>query len=160
MKRSLATSVLLLTTAIAARTIGGVQLAFQPFESAVSVLGSLVLFLALLIMSSRHYRPEGRRDWRSGDGWLTRHYVQMNLAMIFAMCICELLGHVLGMAGLANTATTFLVLWLMEKYVEVHLEAKWNGWLLTLIVSLVAWRTALWLHTHPTFVISMFSSLS
>ena len=60
--------------------------------------------------------------------------------------------------GLANTAVTFTVLWLVEKYAELHLEAQWNGWVLLLLVSLIAYKGALWLHNHPVFVASMFGS--
>ena len=67
-------------------------------------------------------------------------------------------GWVCGVPGLANTATTFTVLWLVEKYAELHLEARWNGWFLLLFLSLSAYKGALWMHDHPAFVASMFGS--
>ena len=65
--------------------------------------------------------------------------------------------HSTAFAG-ANTATTFTVLWLVEKYAELHLEARWNGWFLLLLLSLSAYKGALWMHDHPAFVASMFGS--
>ena len=58
--------------------------------------------------------------------------------------------------GLGNTAATFAVLWGMEKYCELHKEARWNGWVLVLILSLVTYRASLWLHDNPEFVAAMF----
>ena len=63
-----------------------------------------------------------------------------------------------GAPGLANTAVTFTALWLMEKYCELHMELRWNGWLLLLLTSLGAYKSALWLHANPSFVASMFGS--
>ena len=66
-------------------------------------------------------------------------------------------GHILGLPGLANTASTFGVLWAMAKYSEVHVEAGWSGWVLLLLCSTAAYRAALYLHLHPGFVASVFS---
>ena len=49
-------------------------------------------------------------------------------------------------------------LWLVEKYAELHLEARWNGWVLLLLFSLCGYKGALLLHANPAFVASMFGS--
>merc|ERR1711924_81054 len=58
-------------------------------------------------------------------------------------------GALIGAPGLTNTAITFLYLWCFEKYTEVHLEAEWNGWVLVLITSLLAYKGSLWAHDNP-----------
>ena len=65
-------------------------------------------------------------------------------------------GALIGAPGLTNTAITFLYLWCFEKYTEVHLEAEWNGWVLVLITSLLAYKGSLWAHDNPAVVASLF----
>jgi hypothetical protein len=148
MQRSAVTSFLLLCITGGARflnntfSLGG---HFAPFRSAVSVFGGVVLFLALLIMSSRYYR-------HSTNG---KRYITVNLITLTLLLGFMLLGFVGGLPGMANTATVFLVLWLVEKYADVHLESEWNGWVLVLVLSVAAWRGALWLHSRPQFTASL-----
>merc|ERR1711907_892197 len=73
------------------------------------------------------------------------------------LVLLNAVGHTFGLVGMANTATTFGVLWTMEKYGEFHLEHRWNGWVLLLMFSVVAWRGSLYLHAHPDYIVSMFS---
>jgi len=121
----------------------------EPFLSPISIVGNIMLFLSLLIMSSRYYFPHRGRDATS--------YLHRNLAMMSALASAQFFGHTLGLQGMANTSTTFTVLYVLEKYGEWHVEAKLNGWLLMLGFSLVAYRCALWLHLHPEFVASIFT---
>ena len=60
------------------------------------------------------------------------------------------------MTGMANASTTFTVLYLLDKYAEFHVEMRWNGWVLMLLLSLAAWRCSLFLHSHPQYVASVF----
>merc|ERR1712232_1462736 len=112
----------------------------DPFRPAVSIFGSVVLFLALLIMSSRFYR-------RRGSG-----YVFVNLLTLTTLLGFMALGSLGGLQGMANTATVFLALWLVEKYADIHFKCEWNGWVFVLVLSLLAWRAALWLHLRPQFI--------
>jgi hypothetical protein len=118
------------------------------FQSPVSVLGSVLLFLCLLIMSNKYYYDGGNN---------TLYYVWRNVAFLVSAMLAIYMGNVFGMTGLANTATTFLVLWLLEKYCEVHNELGFNFWVLILILSGVMYKAALWLHAHPAFVASLFT---
>lgn len=67
---------------------------------------------ALLIISSMHYRVGMGAGKRKSDDFAKR-----NMAMVCALLACSYVGNVYGMAGMANTASTFWVLWLVEKYV-------------------------------------------
>jgi len=149
-----ATSALLLTSHLAVRETLG-RTALGPFDSPLSVVGALTLYLALLIVSSLYYARGHQRRQRGGEAERSR-YVLLNLAMVAALLLGACGGWVCGVPGLANTAATFTVLWLIEKYAELHLEARWNGWFLLLIVSLSAYYGALWMHDNPAFVASMF----
>ena len=68
---------------------------------------------ALLIISSMHYRVGMGAGRRKADDFAKR-----NMAMVCALLACSYVGNVYGMAGMANTASTFWVLWLVEKYVS------------------------------------------
>ena len=39
---------------------------------------------------------------------------------------------------------------------ELHLEAKWNVWVLVIGMSVTMYQIALWLHRNPVFVTSLF----
>ena len=124
----------------------GDPLLLAPFESACTIMGSITLFLALLIASSLHYSyPHYGNNWKA-----------KNALMLVLLVVGLFAGHVSGMHGLANTSTVFCVLWSVEKWVELHLDLRWNGWLLMLLLSLIMYKAALWLHDHPEFVVSCF----
>ena len=145
------TSFMLLTGVGALRFLNtsfGWAASLEPFRSAVSVFGSVILFLALLIMSSRFYR-RARYGHRSYYGFVN----VLTLVLLLGFMAVGLVG---GLAGMANTATVFLVLWLVEKYADFHVELDWNVWVLVLVLSVAAWRGALWLHSRPQFVASLF----
>ena len=116
-----------------------------PFQSPVSVLGSIMLFFSMLIMSN---------SWCSRDRDL---YIRRNILLLVLIAASICVG---SMYGMANTGTTFLVLWVLEKYCEQHVERDWNLWLSMLFDSLTLYFTAMWLHAHPSFIASMFQSAS
>eukprot|EP00750_Incisomonas_marina_P022826 INCI4997.10.p1 GENE.INCI4997.10~~INCI4997.10.p1 ORF type:complete len:696 (-),score=96.92 INCI4997.10:2543-4513(-) len=145
--RSAVASAVLLCGFLGARMFAIDSALLRPFTSAVSILGSNVLFLALLIIASKwtYRRPS------------TRHlgYAARNLLMVAALVTSGLCGFVWGLPGLANTAIVYAVLWGMEKYVELHREMKWNAWLLILVLSAILWRGSLYVHAHPALLVSM-----
>jgi len=71
-----------------------------------------------------------------------------------------MIGNTYGMNGLANTSTTFLVIYSMEKYIEWYVEMEWNGWVLMLSISSFVYKTSLYLHQNPEFVASLFNHAS
>lgn len=156
MERCAVTSFVLLSGMGGARFLNasfslGVHLA--PFRSAVSVFGSIVFFLAMLIMSSRFYHPSHRR----GIGPSGRHpYLFVNFVTLVTLLGFMAVGLVGGLPGMANTATVFMVLWLVEKYADFHVTSAWNGWVLVLVLSVATWRGALRLHSSPDFISSLF----
>jgi len=148
MHRVCASSLCLVSMFLSLKLSGAANnsLLLTPFGSATSVFGTIMLFLSLLIISSKHYDyGESARWWYS------------NGLMLTLLVLLNAVGHTFGLVGMANTATTFGVLWTMEKYGEFHLENRWNGWVLLLMFSVVAWRGSLYLHAHPDYIVSMFS---
>lgn len=147
-ERVVATSALTLVIGLSLRELGPrfalSREALGVFSSPLAVVGSLTLYLGLLITSSLYY------DRRSG------RYLARNMLTLGALLAGAAAGFVSGQEGLANTACTFVVLWTAEKYGELHCEAKWNGWVLLLVMSIATYRAALWMHDHPAFVASMF----
>merc|ERR550514_8145 len=133
----------------------------QPFAPACTVLGSLTLYLAMLIMSSLYYHPHPHQPYyRDGAQHPPKplSYNARNWIMVVCLLAGLLVGSLEGMPGLTNTALTFAVLWLMEKWCELHLESKWNMWLLVLALSTVVYYCALYLHLRPDFVASLFAN--
>ena len=125
----------------------------RPFRTAASVMGSVVLFLALLIRASRFYI--GNR--RNNNSQMP--YVWRNIMCLAGILVFMFLGLTSGLDGVSNTATVFLVLFLVDKYAEFHMDMEWSGWVLVLLMSLIMWRSALWLHAHPGIIASMFEVL-
>ena len=139
-------SIILGGSFIGLKIIGLKNYYLDVFQSPTITFSSVLLFLALLIFSSLYYR---------GYLGILYHYIFKQLIMILAVLICLLLGNVFQIDGLTNTAIVYLVLYLMEKYSELHLECRWNGWILVFLFSIVLYKTALYLHANPDFVISI-----
>ena len=148
-------SSLLLVGAFVGVTAAGVQPELlAPFSSAVSVFGSVMLFLSLLIMSHGMSHSISERCRFGLSVW-----AYTNLLMVLLLLALNCAGQTLGLVGMANTSTTFTCLWLLDKYADFHMEMKWNGWVLLLLMSCAVWRASLWLHTHPGHIVSMFSGV-
>ena len=139
------------------------------FESPATVLGSVMLFLCLLIISNKYYYSRGDQHrlayfqrsliivmtlWELAYAGCGRRNAAFLVAAVLAIAMGRshrvshphpnphpnphpsrdpnpkhithgpFLDSVFGMTGLANTATTFLVLWCLEKYCEIHFEAQ------------------------------------
>eukprot|EP00041_Stephanoeca_diplocostata_P008561 m.126682 g.126682 ORF g.126682 m.126682 type:complete len:643 (-) comp17384_c0_seq1:1484-3412(-) len=120
-----------------------------PFTSAGTVMGNIVLLLGLLILSTWSYF---RRE-KSGKFWF------FNTLMILLLGGTQFAGLVLGLHGMANVATTFTALYILDKYAEWHLyHCKGNAWILLLLVSVSVWQGSLCLHNNPAFVASLFNA--
>mmetsp|Transcript_27110 Transcript_27110/g.42731 ORF Transcript_27110/g.42731 Transcript_27110/m.42731 type:complete len:469 (-) Transcript_27110:105-1511(-) len=148
LERCVVASAILLVLFTGLQIFNTKQYLLLPFSSAVSVLGSIVLFLGLLILSSR---------------WYSHHhhtYLARQLFMAIPLILSQLVGGIYHLDGMRNTGTTFLVFYLLEKYTEMHFECDWNPWIFVFLVSAVMYWAALWLHRHPVFVKSMFESVN
>lgn len=157
MHRVCATSLLLVGTFVSLTAAGVQPELLAPFSSAVSVFGSVMLFLSLLIISSNPWNYSSTRTEKFRFG-LSR-WAYANLLMLFMLLVLNAAGRTFGLVGMANTSTTFLCLWLLDKYVDFHVDMKWNGWVLVLLMSCAAWRASLWLHANPGHIVSMFSGI-
>ena len=117
-----------LVSAFVGLTAGGVQPALlAPFAPAISVFGSVMLFLSLLIISSQPFRRDYRRS-NDRSGFLgISPWVYANLLMVFFLLALNVAGRTLGLIGMANTSTTFVCLWLLEKYGDLLGAAEEQG---------------------------------
>lgn len=123
----------------------------DPYASAVQVLSANILFLASLIMASRHY------SLHNPDRASEKHpYLTTNINMIGLLTASIYFGNVYGMNSLANTAVVYAVLYGFEKYNELFFYAVNSTWVYMFTVSLMAYQGALWVHTHPEFIIALF----
>jgi len=109
-------SLLLLSGFTAAKIAAIDNSALHTFASPVSVLGSNVLFLALMIIASKYTYP-ARHNRRALS------YVGRNILMVGALLLAWGFGFVWGMPGMSTTATVYAVLFGMEKYVYCPLTS-------------------------------------
>eukprot|EP00929_Paragymnodinium_shiwhaense_P117262 TRINITY_DN8767_c0_g1_i1.p1 TRINITY_DN8767_c0_g1~~TRINITY_DN8767_c0_g1_i1.p1 ORF type:complete len:329 (-),score=34.23 TRINITY_DN8767_c0_g1_i1:328-1314(-) len=136
--------------AFQALSIAGVNRAWLlPFSSAVSVLGGIGHYLALLITSNAYYYPGHSRSRGGRDSV----YAKANFLMLGSLLASQAYGHIYGVKSLANTSTTFAVLWVLDKVRELK---GLNAWFLVFGGSVITYYAALWLHAHPDFVVAMF----
>jgi len=112
----------------------------RPFALGIMVWGSVVYFLALLIISGR---------WHCGG--FGKKYNMINLLMVSSIALYSFLGFVWHAPALSNTAITFLVLWLMEKQFEV---LKIGVISLFLGCLMLAWSSHQ-LSTRPDFLLKI-----
>lgn len=134
-------SVVLIVTFTCFRVLGRNPACVQPFVLGGMCLGNIMYFLGLLIASNRWRRTYP--DW-----W--KMQILMALSLFFAL----LVGFVYSIPAMANTACTFLVLWLMEKQLEVNWGAY--GSVIIFFNCVGLFMVSLWLNHHPEFIISMF----
>lgn len=113
----------------------------RPFACGAMCLGNIMYFLALLIISS---------GWRgSADTYWARQSLML-LSLGAALCV----GSVWAITSMTSVACTFLVLWVMEKQLE--LDWKGIGIVAVFFNALAVCFISLWLHDHPQYILAMF----
>eukprot|EP01062_Namystynia_karyoxenos_P069486 TRINITY_DN64973_c0_g1_i1.p1 TRINITY_DN64973_c0_g1~~TRINITY_DN64973_c0_g1_i1.p1 ORF type:complete len:703 (+),score=233.24 TRINITY_DN64973_c0_g1_i1:115-2109(+) len=143
MRTSIASLAALVTFCLARYTgVGEHYLA--PFSPGVSVVGGITHYIAQLIIAST--------DWRRGHA----SYFERNLMCVASLLGGQLFGWMYGMTGLANTSTTFFVLYLAQKYDDTFRYYRWARfpWFV-FSASVGLYYGALWLHKNPAYVTSM-----
>ena len=127
-------------------TVPGLDHYLAPFSHAVHVSSTIVYLLALLILSSRYYWSPSER----------RGYFPSQIIMIVSLVAFLLYGTVHGVESFVNIASTFAVLYLMEKVEEMPL---WQdaGIVLVFLSFVAMFVGSLFLHTHPGFLVSLFT---
>jgi len=127
--------------------------ALEPFRAPLSIYGSIVLDIALLIIS----HPSTSVDLRRHKVDL-RRILWLNALMIAALMFQLFFGTAVGLPGMHNTACVFGILWVTMHYSRFHFEVlHLNAWVFILIASMATWRSALWLHANPDFVVKCFT---
>jgi hypothetical protein len=138
--RNLAASVVLILS-FAVMRIFGVQLVLlRPFGTGVMVMGNVCYFLALLILCS---------PWRGKTG-----YWAWQATMVASLVAATFVGLVFAVPSMSNTATTFMVLYAMEKQLEVNWGA--SGVAVVFLNFVALYFVAHYLHVHPEHVMSLF----
>jgi len=140
--RCIAASVVLVACFLAMRVAGVNTFYLKPFALGGICLGNVLYFLALLILSSG-LRVE------------TGTYIIRQLLMAFSLSVALLLGGVYAMPAMTSTASTFSLLWIMQKQLETHWERYCVFVLFVNFAALLC--LSLWLHQHPKFFMAMFN---
>ena len=123
-------------------------LQLAPLQIPISVFGSLVLHIALLIVSSKFYKANGvpAAPYR-------------NFLMIVVLCAGQFFGSAYAMEGLKNSSSVFIVLYAWTKSAELMDEMKLSPWIFILFTSVCLWRASLYLHVHPGLIAGLFTGL-
>jgi hypothetical protein len=140
--RCIAASIILIVTFTIVR-LCAVDLAFmRPFATGAMCLGNVMYFLGMLIASSRFNCTYGGK------------YAARQAVMIGSLIAALLVGNIYALSSMSNTATTFLVLWLMEKQMEV----QWQSFGIVVIFAnfVFLYFVSHYLHTHPEHIVSLF----
>jgi hypothetical protein len=119
-----------------------------PIQSPVSIFGSIVGNIGLLIISSLYFK-DGKHN---GTNYMLR-----NLLMFINLVYSYFVGTLYNINGLTSASQVFFVLYFWTKFSEIHFENGWSPWLLILGTSLMLWRGSLSLHTNPNLLIDMFT---
>lgn len=123
--------------------LGFVDLAFmRPFATGAMCLGNVMYFLGMLIVSD---------SWHCSRRSI---YIVRQAVMIGSLLVALLIGNVLALPSMANTATTFLVLWFMDK----ERETQWGSMGIVVVFAnfVFLYFISHYLHTHPEHITSLF----
>ncbi len=145
--RVLVSSALILILFVTARLTGSAKLVrrIRPFRLGVMVAGNVTLFLALLLRSSLFYWETERSGiFQKGN------YLSAQGQMLLCLALAMIVGRVFKFAAMANTASTFGVLYCAEK---LH-ELPWGDWyILGIFIGFAAlYVIALILRSHPEYL--------
>ena len=117
----------------------------SPFSMSIAVCGGLTMYLALLILSSIHYYH-----------YYVSSYLTRQIPIVITLLLGLFVGNILiPNSGLANTATVFLALYIIEKATDLHHRSGFSNWLLVLFCSVCVYFGALHLHANPQMVVSL-----
>lgn len=159
MYRAMSSSFVVLVLFIAAKAAGLLHATspFRIFLSPVSVMGLNVFMLGMLISSSG-FCYYGKITWR---------YFALQAAYAGILGALVMLGSVLDMAGLRNTAIVYGFLFALDKSAELrHIKRMLFGrgehffWIGLLFLSVVGYYVSMYLNQHPELLLSLFTSLA
>lgn len=120
-----------------------------PFTAGVMIIGAIILFISLLFISSKFYSHSPFR------------LIVRQIPLIFAILVAILFGNVFGIISLSNTAYTFVVIFFLQKVVEINIWYKGsNIWCLIFLVSLMLYFVALFLRENPSWIVDLFDPSS
>lgn len=119
-----------------------------PFAIGGTTMGNVTYFLGLLIVSSRYYsyyRPKNQ-------------YMVIQAIMIVSLLVALFFGNVFGITSMVNVASTFAVLFVMEKVLEIPRIFEGPMLFVTLLgLSICLYMASFFLSTHPGWIVNMFS---
>ena len=129
---------------LSARWAGLEPAYLAPFRSAVSVLGGIGHYLAMLLLCNRW-----TGHWRSDKGKALR----ANALMVLSLLAAGLGGCWCDVPALTNTATVFGVMWGMDRFLW-GLDGRF-GWFVVFGGSVGMYYAALFLHANPGYLLSL-----
>ena len=138
------TSSLILSGLVIARAAGVDSAVLWPLQAGLFVFGTIWLFLACLIKTSRF-------SVRNNQFLLV-----VNLRLLIVLLLSVLVGAVFHNTTLQNTGIIFTLVWVMVRVFELSIDGVLDTWIGVFVMSVMSWQLALWLHSHPEFVQALF----
>ena len=131
---------------------------YEPFRFGIFSLGGSVYFLATLIISSSFYQRYDLYDHRRK--LYVTSYVQRQIYFLLPVVTFFAIGNIYTIPSLVNTAGTFAFIYGMEKYAEYGWSSsKSIFWVFTLFSGVILYWVALFIKTHPDWIITAFNPL-
>jgi len=124
----------------------------QVYQQPLTVFSSVVMFLGLLLYCSDHYYYR-----RQNERWYSLSYLFRQIIFLVFDLGYLYFGFVYGLEGLKNTALTYLVFFLTEKFLELCVYFKIDFSIITLAVSILMYYCSLYLHSNKDFIVSIFA---
>jgi hypothetical protein len=75
--------------------------------------------------------------------------------MIMSLVLALFVGNAYHMPGLANTATTFMVMYGLEKACDAGRRCRFAHWTYVFLGCGCLYNIAMWLHQHPGHIVSL-----
>ena len=134
---------LILSGLAIARAVGVDSAVLWPLQAGLFVFGSIWLFLACLIETSR-LRVSNYQ-----------FLLVVNLRFLIVLLLSVLAGAVFRITSLRNTGIIFILVWVMVRVLELSIDNQ-RTWIGVFFMSVMSCQLALWLQSHPEFVQALF----
>ena len=117
------------------------------FNPGVLLLGSFVYFIGCMIIQSKYYSYQSNKHFEK--------YILCNLIALGSALAALTVGSVMpGMEYLRGMGGTFLMLMVVEKYIEIPWSKKTWTWGM-LGFGMLMYGMVLWVHQHPEWILSL-----
>lgn len=151
MIKGVATAAIILVTYMVLLLCGVTSYIIEPFESAIQVLGTNIVCMGLMVMTTRYYYERSDRELHCNK------YTMANVGYSLFLGVCLLLGFVFQINGVKATALVYLVLFVLTKCSEGFFKLSDSKAVYIFFMAAAICGLSIWIHANPGFVVKMFT---